>query len=193
MRTALALAVGVITAACSGGPPPGTTAATLSDVPPRSGPPIAPGTSLDPDSPYRTTRDAFLLATKACVEDLGFSVELDVRQGGFRFDLGDETRTAEADQALRECVGQVDSRRLQPPPRLTREDLVAWYAYKVRIASCLTAGGAVVPDPPPKSVFIDTNGEWDPFAAAAGAGRSVPADLQSGCEQVDGAPGFLGW
>lgn len=147
----------------------------------------------DPDSPYRTTRDQFLLATKACLEDRGFSVDLDMAQGGFKFSLGDDSRAADAKSALKGCVAQVDPRRAEPPPRLSRDQLIAWYAYKRRIADCLAGAGVAIPDPPPEAVFIDTNGAWDPFGSVLDAGGVVAPGLQTRCQHVEGAPAFLGW
>ncbi len=152
-----------------------------------------PSATRDPDSPYATTQVDFLLRTKACVEDRGYPVTLDLRQAGFEFALGDDTRAKEAGQALRDCMASIDPARLGPPPKLTEAQLVAWYAYRVHEAACLRAAGYAVEDAPPQRVFIDTNGDWDPFAWLAGKGMAVPLEAQISCEGVEGRPAFLGW
>lgn len=176
------LAIGV---ACTAAPnPPAGAAWAGSSI---------PTASRDPDSPYLTTQEAFLLATAACVEDKGYPVEVDLRQAGFKFNLGDDARVPAAREALNACMRDIDPRRLEPPPKLTREQLVAWYQYKLRIVECLTAAGQVVPEPPPEAVFVDSEGEWDPFGSIVDSGQPLSPDLQAKCEQVDGAPAFLNW
>ncbi len=90
-------------------------------------------------------------------------------------------------------MASIDPLRLAPPPKLTEAQLIAWYAYRVREAQCLRDAGYAVGDAPPQRVFIDTNGEWDPFAVLADAGTPAPQDAESTCEGVDGRPAFLGW
>lgn len=152
-----------------------------------------PAGILDPDSPYRTTQEEFLLRTKACVEEKGFPVELDLRQAGFKFSLGDDSRAAASRDALRTCIESIDPARLLPPPKLTETQLTAWYEYRVRQAACVRESGLSLPDPPPLQVFIDTNGEWDPYGVLVGAGNPAPRDVEVTCEAVESRPAFLGW
>lgn len=159
-----------------------------------SGSPRAPSATLDPESPYRTTREEFLLRAKACVEDKGFPVTLDLADAGFKFSLGTNERARQANAALRECMIDIDPLRLGAPPPIPADQLRAWYEYRLRQADCLRDAGYPPPETPPEQVFVDTAGSWDPFQALLDAGMSPSQDDMARCQQlIDGRPGFLNW
>jgi hypothetical protein len=118
---------------------------------------------------------------------------LDVAEAKFSFSGGGATDAGGASAALHDCIASIDPARLQPPPALTREQLDAWYAFRLRQAECLRSAGYAVPDPPPQQVFDDTDGEWDPFDALLGTGVT-PAESDAGrCQHLAGQPEFLSW
>ncbi len=118
---------------------------------------------------------------------------LDLEEAGFSFSGGSGEDARAANAALRDCIAQIDPARLQPPPALASEQLVSWYAYRVRQADCLRSAGYGVPDPPPQQVFADTAGAWDPFDALLRSGINVaPADFLR-CQRLEGEPPFLSW
>jgi hypothetical protein len=168
--------VALLVAACSGASAPGSIAPTR-----------------DPDSPYATTREEFLIRVKACVEEKGFKIEIDAAQFGFRGEQGSDERAVQAAKAIKDCGKLVDPKRLEPPPPLSEAQLRAWYAYMVARANCLMEAGYDVGSVPPEQVFIDMAGRWDPFQALIDA--ETPAGLAdvTRCQDAGPHPGFLGW
>lgn len=149
------------------------------------------GDSLQPLPVYRQSRVEFLLLVKACIEDRGFSVVLR-DDGGFDFgELGSRERLEAARAASRECIGEVDPARLEPPPPLTAAQLSAMYAYAVAQTECMRSAGYLVRDPPPKEVFIDTGGQWDPYVDLAQQDLPpLPEDVVR-CQNIAEKPPFL--
>lgn len=169
---------------CTGPPPP------TSDQPLPSG---GPSATVDPDSPFQTTLEQFMLLTKACVEDKGYSVEVDPEDWSLLFSFGSEREQQGAIEAVHECQAQIDPARLNPLPPPSPEQLRAWYAYVVAQAQCLVAAGYPVPSPPPEQVFLDTEGEWDPYFELEQAGSPASREDKRACDDVPGRPAFLDW
>lgn len=154
----------------------------------------SPAATRDPTSPYGTTREEFLLATKACVEAKGFPVTLDVADGRFSFSLGSDERARQAKVALSDCEAEVDPARSEPAPALTDTQLRAWYAYRLLQVKCLRDAGYPPPEAPPEQVFVDTAGKWDPFEALIQAGTMPSQADMLRCQQLtEGRPNFLTW
>jgi hypothetical protein len=179
---AILIVVGLLMAGCTASP--STDDANAANL---------PSASVDPDSPYATTFEEFMLRTKACVEDKGFSVDLDPNDYSLLFTFGDQREQELVMAAVRECQAAIDPARLEPIPPRSVEQLRAWYTYVVAQVDCLAAKGYSVPSPPPEAVFIDSQGGWDPYYELLQAGTpATPADRRV-CEQVDGRPAFLDW
>ncbi len=157
-------------------------------------PNLSPSATRDPHSPYATTRAEYLLAVKACLEDGGFAVEIDVADGAIYTNEGTDERAQEAAAATRECERTIDPKRLKPPPRLGPDELRDWYIYVVAQVRCLRAAGYATPDPPPEQVFIDGGGFWDPAGKTMEAGGgAVTPDVERRCTQIPERPAFMDW
>lgn len=157
--------------------------------------PIAtPSATRDPESPYQTTREEFLLRVKACIEEKGFPVTLDLADGGFLFPpLGTDDRVQLAKVAMKECMVTIDPSRLKPPPPVSEKQLRTWYGYRLRQVDCLREAGYPPPVAPPEQVFVDTEGDWDPFEALLDAGSPASQTDMSRCQHIEGGPNFLNW
>ncbi len=134
-----------------------------------------------------------MLRTKACLEDAGFTVELDPEDNSLLFTFGDQREQERATAAVRECQAAIDPARLEPVSPRSEEQLRAWYVYVVAQVDCLLAAGYPVPSPPPEAVFVDSQGDWDPYFELIQAGAPASQADYRKCEQVDGRPGFLDW
>jgi hypothetical protein len=157
-----------------------------------SGPTPAP--TKDPRSPYATTRAEYFLAVKACLQDRGFAVEIDVDQGAIITNESTDERAREAAAATKECQKAIDPKRLEPPPKPDVDELRAWYAYVVAQVQCYRAAGYAVPDPPPEQVFIDSGGLWDPAGKLLETtGQAIPPDPVHRCQAVPERPSFFDW
>jgi len=177
----------VTVAACAGSPPSQPTASAVAGS-------LGPFATVDPASPYRTTRDEFMIRTKACIEAKGFPVTMDLADSSFLFNLGSDERAQQAKLALRECREEVDPARLQPPPPLSTEQLRQMYQYRLRQSDCLGEAGYDVPAAPPEQVYVDTEGYWDPFQALLDAGTPASQADTMRCQQLrDGRPAFMDW
>jgi len=152
-----------------------------------------PEGTLDPDSPYRTTLEEFMLRTKACLEDRGLSVEVNSEDNSLLFNFGSQREQELAMTAVPECQAEIDPARLEPVPPRSAEQLGAWYAYVKAQVDCLADAGYPVPSPPPEAVFIDSQGDWDPYYELVQAGAPPSRDDRRKCEQVPGRPPFLDW
>jgi hypothetical protein len=152
-----------------------------------------PGPTLDPDSPYQTTVEDFFLRTKACVEEAGYPVEMDIEEQSFEFSLGSDELARQADVELKRCMREIDPRRLLPPPPLTADQLGSWYTYLKAQVACLSDAGYPVGSPPPEQVFIDSEGDWDPYQDMIEAGITVRPEHVQQCQQVDERPAFFDW
>lgn len=152
-----------------------------------------PSATRDPDSPYQTTREEFLLRVKACIEEKGFPVTLDLADGGFKFSLGTDDRVQQAKVAMRECIDTIDPSRLKPPPPVSEKELRAWYGYRLRQVDCLGDAGYPPLVAPPEQVFVDSKGDWDPFQALADAGSPASQADMALCQHLEGGPNFLNW
>ncbi len=163
-------------------------------VPATPSPPASLGNTqrtLDPDSPYRTTPQEYALQLRACLEDKGFSVEVDPYDFHLQFQLGSDSRTAELQATVTECRAGLDPSRNDPPPPLTEEQLRALYRYRLAQADCLVAAGYPTAPAPPEQVFVDTGGQWDARVGLEDA--AIPQGVSRGCEQIQGRPNFLDW
>lgn len=152
---------------------------------------FAPG---PPSNPYKTTREEFFLGVKACLEDKGFAVDLDIPEGGITTHETTDEGARNSAVAIHECEIAMDPRRLLPPPRPSDEQMQAWYGYAVAQLACLRAAGYATPDPPPEQVFIDSGGDWDPTKATMDfGGTTVKFEDQRRCEQIKERPDFFDW
>jgi hypothetical protein len=149
--------------------------------------------TVNPDSPYRLSREEFLLQTKACLETRGYTVEVDLEESSLDFTLGNDQRQADAQAALQDCQREIDPARLEPPPPLSAEQLREWYQFVLNEVECLQIAGYELADVPPEQVFVDTEAAWDPYQALIDTGNAAPPDVISSCQQVEGRPAFLDW
>jgi len=177
----------IVVAGCTGSPPAQPSASPVAES-------VGPFATVDPESPYRTTRDEFMIRTKACIEAKGFPVTMDLAEASFRFNLGSDERAQQAKVALRECQQEVDPSRFQPPPPLSAEQLSQLYRYRLRQGDCLREAGYDVPAAPPEQVYVDTEGNWDPFQALLDAGTPASQVDTMRCQQLrEGRPAFMDW
>ena len=142
----------------------------------------------EPTSPFRHSRQQFLLLVGECVRDEGFaSVRVDVRESKIDFADRSDVLTGGRD-AIRACVVRVDPARHEPPPPRTERQLMALYEFRVAQARCLDALGFYVQDPPTLEHFLLEGAEWEPASRT-----SAPLDQQLKCEYIPQRPGFLDW
>lgn len=156
--------------------------------------PNGPSASRDPHSPYKTTRAEYFLAVKACLQDLGYAVEIDIADGAIYTNEATDDLTRAAAAATLECEKGIDPKRLEPPPRPGPDELHAWYIYVVAQVRCYRDAGYPAPDPPPEQVFIDQGGYWEPAGKTVElTGKAVsPADARR-CQQIPEKPAFFDW
>ena len=160
-RGVLALLIVVWAVGCGGSPPS-----------------AAPSATRDPESPYQTTREEFLLRTKACIEERGFSVTLDW-QTAF-------VPAARTDDWY--------NWRRSPCGVRGEIDPVDYSAASVRVASrlagtlrvdCLREAGYPPPVAPLEQVFVDTKGDWDPFQPCRCRTPASQTDMAR-CQNIEG-------
>lgn len=141
----------------------------------------------EPTSPYRHSRQEFLVLVGECVRDEGFdSVRVDVRES--KIDFADRADVlAGGPDAVRVCTLRVDPARHDPPPARTERQLRELYEFRIAQAECLETLGYYVEDPPGWEQFLLDRG-WEPASST-----SAPLDEQLRCEYIPQRPGFLDW
>ena len=166
----------------------GTAMAWLIDRQPSTvGPPTA-SMQPEPTSPYRHSRQEFLLLVGQCVRDEGFdSVRVDVRESKIDFTDRNDVRLG-GPEAVRTCIVRVDPARHEPPPPRSERQLVALYNFMVAQARCLEALGHRVDTPPSLEAFLAEGATWEPHS-----GTSAPVDDRTGCAYIPERPAFLDW
>jgi len=166
----------------------GTAMAWLIDRQPSTvGPPTA-SMQPEPTSPYRHSRQEFLLLVGQCVRDEGFdSVRVDVRESKIDFTDRNDVRLG-GPEAVRTCIVRVDPARHEPPPPHSERQLVALYNFMVAQARCLEALGHRVDTPPSLEAFLAEGATWEPHS-----GTSAPVDDRTGCAYIPERPAFLDW
>ena len=147
-----------------------------------------PSQSPEPTSPYRHSRQEFLMLVGDCVRDEGFpSVRVDVRESKIDFADPSDVRAGGPD-AVRACVVRVDPARHEPPPPRSERQLLELYDFRVAQARCLVARGYYVEDPPSLDEFLADDAEWEPNAST-----SAPTDVRTQCDYVPQRPDFFDW
>ena len=176
-----AVATGVLVLAIAVG---GLIASLVDRTPTNVGASPAP----EPTSPFRHSRQQFLLLVGECVRDEGFaSVRVDVRES--KIDFADRADVlAGGRDAVRACVVEVDPARHEPPPPRSDRQLMALYEFRIAQARCLDALGFYVQDPPTLKHFLLEGAEWEPASST-----SAPLDEQLKCEYIPQRPEFLDW
>lgn len=150
-----------------------------------------PNRTLDPDSPYQTTPEEYAIRLKACLEDRGFTVDVNPYDHSLSFSFGDSRESALVMAAVPECRASIDPSRSDPVPPRSAEQLRALYAYYVAQVDCLVAAGYPGSSAPPEQVFVDAGGGWDPRMGTEDV--DIPQAVARRCEQVEGRPAFLDW
>lgn len=142
----------------------------------------------EPTSPYRHTRQQFLVLVGECVRGEGFaSVRIDVRES--KIDFTDRADVlAGGPDAIRACIVRVDPARHEPPPPRSERQLRELYEFRVAQARCLDALGYYVEDPPDLEQFLLEGAGWEPAPTT-----SAPLDEQLRCEYIPQRPEFLDW
>lgn len=153
----------------------------------------ATGQEAPPGSPSGSSRmepEAFMLATKQCVEEKGFEVEVDLSEYSWSFDYEDLERRRQAQDALDACFKAIDPRFFEPLD-LTSDQLREMYVYAVAQNECMRAAGYPVGTPPPEQVFIDSAARWDPYVDMLDRGVTfTPGDVPR-CQDVPEKPSFF--
>lgn len=151
------------------------------------GPPSA-SMQPEPTSPYRHSRQEFLLLVGRCVRDEGFdSVQVDVRESKINFGDPNDVRLG-GPEAVRTCIVRVDPARHEPPPPRSQRQLIALYEFMVAQARCLEARGHQVDPPPSREAFLAEGAIWEPGIGNAGAEVD-----RTRCSYIPERPAFLDW
>ncbi len=166
----------------------GTAVAWLIDRQPSTvGPPTA-SMQPEPTSPYRHSRQEFLLLVGQCVRDEGFdSVRVDVHESKIDFTDRNDVRLG-GPKAVRTCIVRVDPARHEPPPARSERQLVALYNFRVAQARCLEAIGQRVDTPPSLEAFLAEGATWEP-----GIGNARAEVDRTRCAYIPERPAFLDW
>lgn len=152
----------------------------------------SPLSTLDPGSPYRTTRAEFAIQLKACLLERGLAVEVDPYDLSLDFTFAGPRDAEIATEAVGDCRAAVDLTRNEPLPPLNEAELQQLFDYRQKQAQCLVDAGLAPSSAPPLQVFIDTGGNWAPDRALLEDGSASPSVVRR-CEQVENRPNFLDW
>lgn len=138
---------------------------------------------------YRHTKEEFLLLVLDCVRGRGYDVEFDLEDERFSGDFGDRAASRAFGQALGECLEEVDPARADPPP-LTDDQYRELYAYTAGQVECLRQRDYPAGDPPPEQVWVDSQGEWNPYVDLVERNIAVDDEDRVHCQNAVEEPRF---
>jgi hypothetical protein len=186
LRAVSGLILAVLVTLSCGVSPPGS-------IPSPHGTVVGAGLTKDPNSPYATTREAWLLGIKVCLAAQGIDVTVDLADGSILF-LGPDAQVTQTSVEEKKCARSVDPTRYAVNlPKPSTAQLQAMYAFMVDKGTCLRDAGYPVTAAPPEQVFIDSSGYWDPEASLPQEGVHPSKADRLRCGHLPSRPTFLDW
>lgn len=114
-----------------------------------------------------------------CLGEAGYEVQV-MADGGIRGQVHPDQMSV-FDEVHKACETEVSGHLVQ---EASDDQFRTLYTQRLALKDCLTAEGFTISEPPSVQVFIDSGGQWQPYADVATDSSEELARVSATCRQV---------